>query len=80
MFKQAPVRRLTCQKKKKRNKKTENQKTIKKSFFSLCSKGLLKLYQWRNDESFAFTSNVDDWGGRGSVRENEGGLRSSCTS
>lgn len=80
MFKQAPVRRLTCQKKKER-KKRENQKTIKKVlFFPLRSKGLLKLYQWRNDESFAFTSNVDDWGGRGSARENEGGLRSSCTS
>lgn len=73
---------LELSKKKEKGKKTENQKTIKKSpfFFPLRRKGLLKLYQWRNDESFAFTSNVDDWGGRGSARENEGGLRSSCTS
>lgn len=40
---------------------------------------LLILYQ-QSEESFAFTSNVDDGGGSGSLRENEGGLRSSCTS
>lgn len=71
---------MSKKKRGKKNGESENHKKKSHFFPPLRSKALLKPYQWRNDESFAFTSNVDDWGGRRSTRENEGGLRSSCTS
>lgn len=64
--KQAPVRSFTCQKR----------STVvlqKKTHFFLLNPRLLKDFQRRDGESFAFTSNVDDCGGRGSKREREGG-------
>lgn len=71
MFKWATVRSLTCQKGEELHKKLH--------FFPPQSE-ILILHQRRIVKSFAFTSNVDDRGGAGSARENEGGLGSSCTS
>lgn len=64
------MRYLTCQK---------GELLHKKSFFSLQS-GAADTVSVEDDESFAFTSNGDEGSGRGSVGENKGGLRSSCTS
>lgn len=65
------MRSLTCQKGEELHKKLH--------FFPPQSE-ILILHQRRIVKSFAFTSNVDDRGGAGSARENEGGLGSSCTS
>lgn len=69
MFKRAPARYLTCQKGEPLHKKSL-------SFFFPAQTWAADTVSVEDDESFAFTSNGDE----GSVGENEGGLRSSCTS
>lgn len=53
------------------SKKKHRRTTEKDPIFFLLNPGLLKDFQRRDGESFAFTSNVDDCGGRGSERERE---------
>lgn len=78
MCKSAPTSYLTCQ------KGEQLHKGGLFFFFSLFlfspQSGAADTASVEEDESFAFTSNGDERSGRGSVGENEGGLRSSCTS